>query len=77
MYEYNPPVSAVIDMSAYDLALPVSPAPETYSENSKPFTPSAAIPKDHTDSAALVNQPALTRSDCILFPIFDKRVYNS
>ena len=64
-------------MSAYDLPLHVLPAPETYSENSLPLSPLVAMPKDHPDSAALVNQPALHRSDCILFPIFDKRVNNS
>ena len=73
---YSPP-SPVIDMSAYDLPLHVLPAPETYSENSLPLSPLVAMPKDHPDSAALVNQPALNRSDCILFPIFDKRVNNS
>ena len=76
----SPPASPVIDMSAYDLLLPVSTAPEIYSENSLPFSPPAVTPKDHPDSTALVSQPALNRSEqpgCILFPNFHKRVYNS
>ena len=66
-------------MSAYDLPLHVSPAPEI-SGDSLPFPPLAAMPEDNLDSAALVSQPVPDRSeqpDCILFPIFDKRVYNS
>ena len=73
----SPPVSPVIDMSAYDLPLTVLPAPETHSEYPLPFTPSAAMLKDHPDSAALVTQPALSRPDCKYFPIFDERVHSS
>ena len=76
----SPPATPVIDMSAYDLTLPVLPDPENFSDNSLPFSPLAAISEDNTDSAALVSQPAPNRSEqpaCILFPIFDKRVYNS
>ena len=78
----SPPASPVIDMSAYDLLLPVPvfPAPEIYSENSLPFLPLAAMPEDNPNPAALVRQPAPNRSaqpECILFPSFDKRVNNS
>ena len=76
----SPPMSPVIDMSAYDLPLPVFPAPEIYSENSWPFLPLAAMPEDNPNPAALVKQPAPNRSaqpDRILFPSFDKRVNNS
>ena len=78
----SPPASPVIDMSAYDLLLPVPvfPALETYSENSLPFLPLAAMPEDNPNPAALVRQPAPNISaqpDCILFPSFDKRVNNS
>ena len=78
----SPPASPVIDMSAYDLLLPVPvfPAPEIYSENSLPYLPLAAKPEDNPDPAALIRQPAPNRSaqpECILFPSFDKRVNNS
>ena len=78
----SPPASPVIDMSAYDLLLPVPvfPAPEIYSENSLPYLPLAAMPEDNPNPAALVRQPAPNRSaqpECILFPSFDKRVNNS
>ena len=78
----SPPASPVIDMSAYDLLLPVPvfPAPEIYSENSLPYLPLAAKPEDNPNPAALIRQPAPNRSaqpECILFPIFDKRVNNS
>ena len=75
----SPLASPVIDMSAYDLPLPVSPSPEIYSENSLPFSLLAAMPEDNTDCSALDSQPTLNRSeqpDCILFSNFDKRVYN-
>ena len=72
-----PPVSPVIDMSAYDLPLPVLPTPETHSEYPVPFSPSATMPKDNLNSADLVNQPAPPRPDCKYFPIFDKRVHDS
>jgi hypothetical protein len=79
----SPPASPVIDMSAYDLPLPVSPvfpAPEIYSDISLPVSPSAAMPEDNPNPADLVSQPASTgpaQPACILFPIFDKRVYHS
>jgi hypothetical protein len=78
----SPPASPVIDMSAYDLPLPVPvfPAPEIYFENSLPFLPLAAKPEDNPNPAALIRQPAPNRSaqpECILFPSFDKRVNNS
>ena len=76
----SPPASHVIDMSAYDLPLPVFPAPEIYSENSLPLSPLAAMPEDNPNPAALVTQPAPdgpAQPDCKLFPIFDKRVNNS
>ena len=82
-YSYrSPPASPVIDMSAYDLLLPVPvfPAPEIYSENSLPYSPLAAMSEDNPNPAALVRQPAPNRSaqpECILVPIFDKRVNNS
>ena len=78
------PASPVIDMSAYDLLLPVPvpvfPAPEIYSENSLPFSPLAAMPEDNPNPADLVSQPAsteLAQPACNIFPIFDKRVNNS
>ena len=67
-------------MSAYDLPLPVFPAPEIHSENSLPFSPLAAMPEDNPNPAALVRQHAPDRSahpDCKLLPVFDKRVNNS
>ena len=78
----SPPVSPVIDMSAYDwpLPAPVFPIPEIYSENSLPYLPLAAMPEDNPNPAALVRQPAPhgpAQPDCILFPLFDKRVNNS
>ena len=78
----SPPALPVIDMSAYDLLLPVPvlPVPEIYAENSLPYLPLAAMPEDNPNSAALVRQPAPNRSaqpECILFPSFDKRVNNS
>ena len=56
----SPPASPVIDMSAYDLLLPVPvfPAPENYSENSLPYLSLAAMPEDNPNPAALVRQPA-------------------
>ena len=76
----SPPASPVIDMSAYDLPLPVLSAPDIYSENSMPFSPLAAMPEDNPNPAAFVRQPAPNRPaqpDCKLFPLFDKRVNNS
>ena len=73
------PASPVIDMSAYDLPL-VFPAPEISSENSLPVSPFAAMAEDNPNPADLVSQPASTgpaQPACIIFPIFDKRVYNS
>ena len=65
----SPPVSPVIDMSAYDLLLPVS---------SMPSMPPVVSTGDIAD-----NQPAPSRGsspaqpDCIYSPDFDKRVHNS
>ena len=78
----SPPASPVIDMSAYDLPLPVPvfPAPEIYSENSLPVLPLDAMPEDNPNPAALVSQPAPhgpAQPDCKIFPLFDKRVNNS
>ena len=78
----SPPASPVIDMSAYDVPVPVPvfPAPEIYSENSLPLLPLAAMPEDNPNPAALVRQPAPhgpAQPDCKLFPLFDKRVNNS
>jgi len=76
----SPPASPVIDLSTYDLPLPVLPSLDNSSENSFPMSPLAAMPEDIPNSAALVSQPAPNRSEqpaCKIFPIFDKRVYNS
>ena len=79
-YPRSSPASPVIDLSAYDLSLPVLPSLDISSENLLPMLPLAAMPKDIPNSAALACQPAPNRSEqpaCKLFPIFDKRVYNS
>ena len=79
----SPPASPVIDMSAYDLplpALPVFPAPEICSEISLPVSPLTVMPEDSPNPADSDSQPASTgpaQPACIIFPIFDKRVYNS
>ena len=77
----SPPASPVIDLSTYDLPLPVLPSLDNSSENSFPMSPLAAMPEDILNSAALACQPAPPpRSEqpaCKLLPIFDKRVYNS
>ena len=76
----SPPALPVIDMSAYDLPLPVFPAPEIYSYISLPVSPLAAMPEDNPNPADLVSQPASTgpaQPACILVPNFDKRVHNS
>ena len=76
----SPTASPVIEMSAYDLPVPVFPALEICFENSLPLLPLADMPEDNPNPAALVSQPAPhgpAQPDCKLFPLFDKHVNNS
>ena len=68
-YNRSPPVSHVIDMSAYDLLLPVSSMP------SMPPVVSTGDIADSQPAPFRGSRPALP--DCICSPDFDKRVQNS
>jgi hypothetical protein len=65
----SPPVSPVIDMSAYDLLLPVSSMP------SMPPVVSTGDSADSQPAPSRGSRPALP--DCIYSLDFDKRVHNS
>ena len=66
----SPPVSPVIDMSAYDLLLPVSSMPSM-----PPVVVSTGDNADNQPAPSRGSRPALP--DCIYSPDFDKRVHNS
>ena len=71
----SPPASPVIDMSAYDLPLPVFPA---LSIPTSPVATGAILDMADLDSqpvSILGRRPA--PPDCNIFPIFDKRVRHS